>query len=341
MVTKHPRISIIILNWNRWKDTIECLESVCALDYPDYEVVVIDNGSANNSAIQIKDWAKTHLATLDPVPNYKAIKAIQDNLPNIHLLAAGPRFLLLRSTENLGFAGGCNLGIDVAMSGEQPPEFVFLLNNDTRVAPDCLSQLIRVLRCQDAAIAGAVIRSADDGRVVFTGSRFPLELFVAAGMSRFPTPAEWWEVDRVMGSAMLIRRDLLELRKKEQGYYFDPDFFAYGEEVELCIWARKRGYKAIIVRDSVVYHKGTVSSGGEGSPLAYYYITRNRIRLAHAFLPFKIKLLFNVWYPGSRLARAAQRWFQNKPQVATAILEGLVDGYRGVRGKWRRHPDSL
>jgi len=60
-IQKWPKIAIIILNWNGWKDTIECLESVFRIDYPNYQVIVVDNNSPNNSMEYIKAWAEGNL----------------------------------------------------------------------------------------------------------------------------------------------------------------------------------------------------------------------------------------------------------------------------------------
>ena len=152
------------------------------------------------------------------------------------------------------------------------------------------------------------------------------------------TPAGYWPVDRTQGSGMLVSRRVLVNREEDLGYFFDPTLFMYCDELEFCIYAKKRGHGILLSGNAVVYHGLGQSSGGGKSPLSYYYVTRNRVHLAKKFLPWWLRPLFHFWYVPSRLMRALQRNVEGKPLVSAAILEGLVDGYRGVVGKWRKHP---
>src|SRR3972149_12039405 len=101
-MTSAPRVSVVVLNWNGLADTRECLESLKAVSYPDYRVIVIDNGSREDEA-----------------------RALQS--------AFGDFARVVRSETNLGFAGGANIGIREALS--QGSDYVLLLNNDTTVDP--------------------------------------------------------------------------------------------------------------------------------------------------------------------------------------------------------------
>ncbi len=151
-----------------------------------------------------------------------------------------------------------------------------------------------VAQREGAAIAGAVTRSEDGREIVSVGSKFPLELFKAAKVQSYPHSKDWWPVERVEVAAMLIRHDLLERRISSFGYYLDTNLFIYCEEVELCIWARRCRYKVIMVRDATVRHRVSAAAGGRGSPLAYYYITGNRVHLARRFLSGWTKGLFHL-----------------------------------------------
>ena len=104
-LARSPRVSVTILNLNSFEVTLDCLRSLRQIDYPNYEVVLVDNGSTDGSADR--------------------------------LAAAAPEVRLLRSESNLGFAGGCNIGIRDAMA--RGTDYVLLLNNDTLVAPDFLT----------------------------------------------------------------------------------------------------------------------------------------------------------------------------------------------------------
>ncbi|HEX9974417.1 MAG TPA: glycosyltransferase family 2 protein, partial [bacterium] len=108
-----PSVAIIILNWNNWQDTVECLESLSQIDYPNYQIIVVDNGSTDDSVPQIRQRFGT-----------------------IHLLA---------TRENLGFSGGVNFGIEQAKTSD----LILLLNNDTLVAKNFLTELVRKIISDD------------------------------------------------------------------------------------------------------------------------------------------------------------------------------------------------
>ncbi len=332
-----PKVAIVILNWNGWQDTLECLESIEQATYPNYEVILVDNGSVDDSVTRITEWVaerSAHWGAAVELP-----EPVAAGLPSgARVVLQTARLTLIRSEENLGFAGGCNLAVDYALTRDPSLEFVFFLNNDARVDQECLTRLVVAAESDRADIAGAVVFSEDGRTVVSAGSRFPLELFVGAQLRKCHSSVGPWPVDRVEGAAMLVRRNLLERREAQLGYVFDPDLFVYGEELELCVWAGHQGYRVVMVGGATVRHRVTASSGGRGNSLAYYYLTRNRVLLAKRLLPTWVRLLFHVWYIPSCLVRAGQRVVQGKPEVARAILEGLVDGYSGVKGKWTQHP---
>lgn len=150
------KVYIIIVNWNGWKDTIECLESVLRNDYPSYQVIVCDNGSHDDSLGNIKRWAtgKLENGVLPSNPLYsisfppvrKPISFIEytreevDAVRNVNPTDA--RLILIQNAANLGFAGGNNVGIRYALDRDDF-RHVWLLNNDVVIKPDALSRLVR------------------------------------------------------------------------------------------------------------------------------------------------------------------------------------------------------
>jgi GT2 family glycosyltransferase len=311
--TLWPQVSIVILNWNGWRETVECLESVRSAAYPHYRVVVVDNGSIDDSVEQLRAWGRR----------------------------TGDAFVLVEHEDNLGYAGGANAGIRHGLAGPAAAEFVFLLNNDARLDPAALTESVRVSTEEDAAIVGAVIRSLDGAKVLFAGARFPLELFVdRLGTVRHTPEHERrsWPSDRAEASAMLVRRDVIEQRLREVGYVFDPGLFMYFDETDLCQWARGRGHRVLISGGAVAYHRPGGAAGGPGNPVMQYYMTRNRVLLARRWLHGPQRLAFHLCFFPYRMARAAERLLRGKPSVAGAILHGVLDGYRSVTGRWVRHP---
>src|SRR5438270_5844521 len=110
MPLSEPRVSIVMLNWNSYRVTLDCLLSLRKMDYRNFEVVLVDNGSVDGSPEK--------------------------------LLENAPEIRLIKNATNLGFAGGSNVGIRDAL--RRGTDYVLLLNNDTIVALDFLSQLVHV-----------------------------------------------------------------------------------------------------------------------------------------------------------------------------------------------------
>lgn len=146
-----PLVSIILLNWNGYEDTLEALESLYQIDYPNYNVIVADNNSTNDSIDKIKEYALGNIRVETEYTKYADNKPIQltcldegdytraDNTST----QSQKKLLLIQNRENYGFAKGNNIAIDYTMKVDKP-DYVLLLNNDTIVAPDFLDRLIDV-----------------------------------------------------------------------------------------------------------------------------------------------------------------------------------------------------
>jgi len=241
-----PKVFIIILNWNGRDDTLVCLDSVRKLDYPDYHVAVVDNGSTDDS-----------------------VKAIQACYPPAVWLT------LIRNDQNLGYTGGNNVGMRHAM--EHGAEFVWLLNNDTLVEPDSLSALIKIAGDNPSAgIVGPKVLCYPNTHLLYSrGESYSLWFNrrsvnigeVDQGQDKLPR-----KVDYVVGCSMLASKTFIE-----QVSMLDETYFAYFEEIDWCLRGRKKGFDILYVPGAVVYHKGGASTGGTFSATASYYRTRNWI----------------------------------------------------------------
>lgn len=343
-VDRPPRVAAVILNYNGWQDTILSLESALESDYANFQIIVIDNGSKNDSFEKLLQWAGGKLDMGDLPPEHiKRLSGKTTSRPIRHACATpgdgvgdgDMEAIFVRGKDNLGYSGGCNLGISAALQGGA--EYVFLLNNDARVEKGTISALVEIALERDAAITGARIMDESGEEELFSGSVWPAMLF---GIRKTePDMAEKsWPASRPDGCAFLARRDFLERRLSECGHYFDPLFFMYCEDADLGIYCVSRGYRCEIARDAVVYHGLAKSSGGGGSPLSFYYITRNRIFLANRWLPLYMKVLFHLYYMPSRLVIQALRGIIGRGGAGAffAVMSGLADGYRGAGGKWKK-----
>lgn len=206
--------AIIIVNYNGERWIGECLRALRLTAGVTYRIIVIDNGSTDQS-----------------------IALIEQSFPEVELIAAG---------RNLGFCEGNNLGI--ARAFETGCDHIALLNPDTRVESDWLHELLEALATDEKrAIAGAVqLRYEDDGFNSWTSTAFPTLL---TELQNPGTARPWIEVDWVEGACLVITRRALE----EIGW-LDPVFFAFYEEIDLCRRARAHGYQVGLVPGSRIHH---------------------------------------------------------------------------------------
>lgn len=241
-----PLVCIIILNWNNAADTLACLESVFQLDYPNFTVLVVDNGSTDDSVSQLRA-----------------------HYPDLDLLLTG---------ANLGYAGGNNTGIRYALA--HAADYIFVLNNDIVVVHKTLSRLVEAMpmveRCGIATPLIACFSAPD--RVWTLGADFDRRTFETRRLHADAPVSETRgfpisEVAVAPGSAMLIDRKALE-----HVGLMDEDFFLYYEETEWCIRVAEAGCKIIAVPDALVLHKISATLGSM-SPIIDYYMVRNRLRL--------------------------------------------------------------
>ena len=249
---KLPRVSIIILNWNGAEDTIECLESLKNINYPCYNVIVVDNGSRDKDAELLKERFGAY----------------------IHLI---------ENARNDGFTGGVNVGMKYVRDNCQA-DYILLLNNDTVVAPGFLSEMVRVVdRDPTIGIAGAKIFYYDEPEQLqsvycrvnlLTGQPIQTPLMIDGNIRHRVTDRGQYdsikEVDWVTGCCFLIKRVVME------GIgLLDERYFYYWEETDYCYRGRQAGYKTIYVPQARVRHKGGRSVKKVWGR-SRYYMERNR-----------------------------------------------------------------
>jgi GT2 family glycosyltransferase len=292
-------VCTILLNWNGWTDTVECLESLFRSDYPPTPVVVCDNGSEDGSLERIRAWAEGRLdvwlpreqalrelvlpPVAKPIPyvEYTREEAERGGDPG----AADVPLVLVRTGGNLGYAGGNNVGLRYALArGDR--DMVWLLNNDTVVRPDTLRPLVEELRgAPDVGICGSTLLSYHAPGVVQTlgGARYnrwlALSRNIGEGAPAGALPsrrAVLRRLDYVTGASMLVSRALLT----ELGL-LNEDYFLYFEELDWSTRARGR-FRISWAPESVVYHKEGASIGGSSRDKAKswtsdYHFVRSRL----------------------------------------------------------------
>lgn len=256
-----PSIAIVILNWNGKDDTLACLKSVEKIDYPNFKVIVADNGSNDGSVVAIRR-------------DYPDVQVIENH-------------------ANLGFAAGNNSAIVRTL--ESGAEFIFLLNNDTVVDTDILSAFVKAAgKMPNAGVFGAKIYYYGNKETLwYAGGYWDAQTlsfgeYGAGELDRAQfdtlTETEW-----VIGCAMFIRANVFRTIG-----LLEPMFFLNNEEIDFCSRAKRAEFSCVYVPDAHVWHKISVSFGGEDSPLKEYFSARNRLlwaqRNAGLGLRFRIYL---------------------------------------------------
>ncbi len=304
------KVYIILLNYNGWQDTIECLESVFRLNHPNYQVVVVDNCSADNSLFHIRQWAAGHLPVQARNPALRALSEPnvakplafseyeQRDLEQLDVSRDHNPLILIRSATNSGFACGNNLGIRFARA-QGDYGYVWLLNNDTVVDPDCLSHLV-----QRAVADHARGRKTGlvGGKVLYYGEPGVLQCVSGGTYNRWmaiPTLTGNDEQDRgqydqleeldiylVLGACTLATRGYVE----EVGP-LGEDYFLYFEEQDWAERGRRRGnWQLGYAWQAKVYHKDGSSTGGNKdkrttSKLSDYYYSRAKVLFTRKYYP--------------------------------------------------------
>ncbi len=333
------KVAILILNWNGWKDTIECLESVLNLSYPNYQTVVLDNGSTDESPEKIKAWCRDSLHIVE----YDKKTAEKGGRPKDEAkLSEWPpnrRLVLIHSEENAGFAEGNNIAIKYALRCVEPADYVFLLNNDTWIDKDCLTHSVAVSKERNASVVTCVVKDAETGDLLFTGDHRPSRLFYVSYLWFRHKLLDDEPSNMAWGTAMMIRKDAILDIESQIGYVFDPQLFLYSEDNDFSMRMLDMGYRIYLASKAFVFHKQTGSCLNQKYKNSFllYYATRNTILVAKRHISGVWLLFFHVYYPCVRFKDVVFRLVRGQFHAASNILEGLWDGYRNVSGRWGKH----
>ncbi len=296
------RVAIILVNWNSFDVTNDCINSLKESDDGLYTIVLVDNGSTDDSA---------------------------DRLHALH-----PEVLLIRSLINSGFTGGNNLGLCYSL--QQGFEYSLMLNNDTFVEPDFLTRLVQFMdEHPETGIIQPRIHFNHDRNLLWdAGSYYNkwLGRLYTRGFNRPPAPAylKIRQVDWVTGCAFLTRNSILQ-----QTGLLAENMFIYSEDVDLSLRIHALGYQLVYYPDSVIYHIAGMANksktkGKEGfvKPIVHYLNQRNRIWLLKKYTPWyciPTTVLFNFFYITMVMGYFTARGrFSKLKAVGSAVRDGLT-----------------
>jgi GT2 family glycosyltransferase len=301
-----PGVAIVLVNWNGWRDSVECLDSLLTLRYPCFHVYLVDNGSADQSIEHISAWCARPQSSPEWI-RHEGVSRITDE-DSGHSVAhriversarplqpaeADCRVTLIRSGGNLGFAGGCNVGIRAA--GMEAYAFFWLLNPDTVVHRDSLSALVR--RCsadERIGMVGSTVRYYAAPAVVQClgggarlESRTVTSRLIGQGASAEAIPHDPSAVESemiyVMGASMLVSNRFV----REVGL-LQEDYFLYYEEIDWALRGRHK-FALAYAPDSHVFHKSGASSSKVMPLFTANLYYRNRLRFVSRFFPERLR----------------------------------------------------
>lgn len=265
------KVAVIILNFNVKKELLKCIESVQASTYKGVDIIVVDNHSNVDISYSLE--------------KFKDLRFIQNK-------------------ENLGYTGGNNIGIKVAL--ELGVDYCLILNPDTQIDRNCIKNLVKGAEKLNAGIAGPKIYFAGEKRIWHAGGLMDSSNVIGSHRGVDEEDHGQYdnvtEVDFVSGAAFFVKREVFE-----KIGYFDENFFLYYEDADFCLRAKKAGFTIYYIPSSLVYHENA-SSTGLGSPLQDYFITRNRMLYASKHLSLRTKFALlregvrNLANPMRRLA---------------------------------------
>ena len=346
-----PKVVSIVLNWNGWLDTIECLESLLRSEYANHQIVVCDNGSQDHSIERLTEWADGLLQVKHDVvqdegrswsyrPAPKPLRYQLYNAPDeafsVRSIGDVP-IVFIRVGQNLGYAGGNNVGIRYAIE-ILGAEYVWILNNDTVVDRHAISHFARAFELRpDAAVLGSrlmqydapdTIQALGGGRL---NPRLARDTQMGRGRRTHDALSEPVELEHVVGASMFIRGDAIE----DVGL-LDESYFLYREETDWCLQMRKSGWNLMYCPESIVWHKEGHSIGFK-SVLHDYYAVRNMLYLVKKHYPEHLAsaFVFSFW------RATAPKFARLQWRRLGYVLKAYYDFLRGVRGMTDVVPDHL
>ena len=295
-----PLVCIIIVNYNGWRDTIDCIESIRCNSYPNYKIIVVDNFSTDESS--------------------SILNRLEDN----------SRIYFIQSNENNGFSAGNNIGIKKAV--ELGADFFMLLNNDTLVTKDFLTNLIisyKKTGIPSSIFTGLILYEKNRNQIWYAGGSYNKNTALTKHFYMNQTINEnelgKMEVSFISGCEMLCPISVIE----DVGY-MDDDYFLYAEDVDYCCRLSLNGYRLFFEPMSVIFHKVSASTSKISSASQYYSVRNRRLLIKKnmAFPHSLIALIFTDIQTIHRLAQGKLTW--------KCVKSGLLDYYLGKTGKCER-----
>lgn len=291
----NEKIAIIIVNYNGYLDTIDCLNSIIQSTYTNFSIYITDNASNDNSVTEIKKYIN----------------------------ASHCDIRLIQSEENVGFSGGNNLALEEAIKDSQNSYFLFL-NNDTIITPQCISYLISSLSEADCSI-GKILYESEKDKIWYAGGNINSKI-LKPNHRGFNESSDSYNKQSFVtfgtGCCMCVTRECINTVG-----FWEESYFLYEEDVDLSLRIRQAGMRILYNPQAVLYHK-VGSSTGKVSGLSEFYQIRNRLWIIKRYLkPIQrpYAYLYNILTFINRIKKKEYTWIP--------LLKGIKAYMKGEVGK--------
>jgi len=342
---------IILINYNRWKDTVECLESILKISFTNYQIIVVDNGSTNNSVEQIAEWAEgrqklsfckcCRLNHLVNPPYPKPIRyaeivnqtgALTENKFGEDQINCS--MIIIKEKINRGFSAGNNIGLKYAIK-KGDAKYFWLLNNDTIISPDSLFELVKKAneyksKKQKVGIIGAKLLDYTQPELIqgvggvynrWVGTSKHIGIF-ERDEGQYDNESITSKIDYPIGASLFVSKEFIQ----DVGLMCE-DYFLYFEELDWTLRARQKNWQVGYCWKAKIYHKraatiGSTDNLSEKDNINDYYAKRNRLLITKRFYPiYQITILLVLLMTFFR--RITNRRMKN----AKLILKAIKNAY--------------
>lgn len=307
-----PPIYIIILNYKKWQDSRDCLESVLRSTYTNFSVFVIDNNSGNNSLEHLAVWLENKIAGETPLQDEPTRYVLLERreLNGSTDFSKLPKVTFIQNDENAGFAAGNNVVLKFLRDQDA---YFWLLNPDMVIKEDTLAELIQfTIRLSSQSIVGAVVRSYSGNRelLIYGGDKVN---FLSATVSMIKKPGSVHRLDYISGGCLFTHASNL----KQLGL-LPEEYFLYWEETDWCYRAKQSGYGLYVCTTATCYNKISTVIGK--SFMSDYYYARNGLLFISKFR--KKNIPFVLFFLAIRFLKrvVTGRWAR-----ARGIFKGTMD----------------
>lgn len=292
------RVAVILVNYNGWKDTIECLKSLEKVQYDNFEVVVVDNNSTDNSVAEIEKFQTTTNLTMTVI---------------VH-------------DENVGFAAGNNIGLRYVLNNDS--DYFLFLNNDTIVDKYLFNNLLKPFKNTNVgATIGKIYYADEPSKIWYAGGELKFNLMKPShndfNEEETEIIHETREVSFATGCCLCCSSKCVSSVGE-----WSEDYFLYEEDVDYSIRIVNAGFKVVYISDAVIYHKVS-SSTSAISNISQIYQVRNRMILINKYLSGIQKYLASLY---------TIALYVNRIRLREYTLSNVINGLKAYKnGETGRH----